>query len=125
MIIKQVGLAAITVSDLHKAKSFFVDMLGLKISTNAPEYGWLELVGTEGGSPLGVGQENPQHGSLKAGTNAIISLSVDNLVQAKQELEAKGVIFFGDIIEISGEAKMIFFADPDGNKFLLVENIRQ
>jgi predicted enzyme related to lactoylglutathione lyase len=50
-------------------------------------------------------------------------MTVDNIVATKKELEAKGVTFIDEIMEIAGHVKMVTFTDPDGNKFQLVEEL--
>ena len=50
--------------------------------------------------------------------NAHIALSVDDVAAARAELEAKGVGFFGEILD-SGVCHMAFFRDPDGNDLML------
>ena len=38
--------------------------------------------------------------------------------EARQELEAKGVVFNGEMLD-TGVCHMAFFADPDGNPMML------
>ena len=57
--------------------------------------------------------------------NAVLAMTVDDIVAAKKELEGKKVSFIGDIIEVPGYVKMATFADPDGNIFQLVQELGQ
>lgn len=124
MAIKKIELAWITVSDFSKAKSFFVDTLGLEIFSGSQEYNWLELRGKDGGMLLGVGASSDKaECAIKPGQNAVMAMTVDDIVTTKAELEAKGVVFHGDIIEVPGIVKMALFTDHDGNKFQLVQNL--
>jgi predicted enzyme related to lactoylglutathione lyase len=50
--------------------------------------------------------------------NAHPALHVDDVAAARAELEAKGVEFFGDILD-TGVCHMAFFTDPDGNDLML------
>jgi len=120
MTIKKIELAWITVGDLAKARKFLTDTVGLKVASSAQEYGWMELQGVEGGMLLGVGQANSQH-KERPGQNAVVTLTVDDIVASKKELESKGVQFDGDIMEVPGHVKMASFSDPDGNKFQLTQ----
>ena len=61
----------------------------------------------------------------KPGNNSVVTLTVTDIVESKAELEAKGVKFFGDIIEVPGHVKMATFADPDNNVFQLVQMLYQ
>lgn len=122
MNIKRMDMAWITVSDSKKAKEFFCDILGLKLTSEAPEYGWMELVGHEGGAALGIGQSCEETApDVKPGQNAVVTMTVDDIVAMKKMLESKGVKFLGDIIEVPGHVKMALFCDADNNKFQIVE----
>jgi len=116
-------LSWITASDLTKTKEFFTDTLGLKKTTDVAEYGWCEFLGQEGGMYLGVGQSRGAEDLVKPGQNAVVTMVVDDIMQAKTELESKGVRFLDEIIEVPGHVKMVTFQDFDGNKFQLVEEL--
>ncbi|HSW74178.1 MAG TPA: VOC family protein [Candidatus Limnocylindria bacterium] len=89
-MIKQMNLAWISVSDIKKAKEFFVNTLGMDIKSSAEEYGWLEVSGKEdGGMWLGIGQARPESAE-RAGMNAVVTMVVDDIVKAKADLTAKG-----------------------------------
>jgi predicted enzyme related to lactoylglutathione lyase len=121
MSIKRMDLAWISVSDIAKAKKFFVETLGMKLSSEAPEYGWMELQGHDGGTLLGVGAPHEEKPLVGPGYNAVMCMSVDNLEETMATLKAKGVEFIGEVIEVPGHVKMVFFADPDNNKFQLTQ----
>jgi predicted enzyme related to lactoylglutathione lyase len=121
MSVKRIDLSWITVSDFAQAKHFFVDILGFKIEVSAEEYSWMELVAPEGGMRLGVAGVQERDNYVKPGTNAIVTMVVDDLEKSVKTFTAQGVTFHGDIIEIPGHVKMIYFTDPDNNKFQLVE----
>lgn len=126
MAVKKIGLSWIMASDISKSKKFFADILGLQIGEgSSEEYGWLELIGKDGGSYLGVGHCNEQDDctDVNPGQNAVITFTVDNLEQSIEEFKAKGVEFIDEIVEIPGHVKMITFVDPDDNKFQLVEEL--
>ena len=121
MNVKSMDMAWISVKDPKKAKEFFRDILGLELRSEAEEYGWMEFVGKDGGAALGVGKECPESSDVKAGQNAVMTMTVDDIVACKKYLESKGVKFIGDIIEVPGHVKMALFADNDGNKFQIVQ----
>jgi len=122
MAIKKISLCWVTVSDMEKSKKFFIEQCGLKFSSGAPEHGWMEVVGQEGGMLLGVGQANPEY-DAKAGVNAVVTMTVDDIVASKKEMEAKGVQFIGDIMEVPGHVKMVTFVDSDNNTYQLVQEL--
>lgn len=117
MAIKKIELGWITVANLQNSKKFFTD-IGLDLKEIKEEWGWMELEGKEGGMRLGVGQANEQ---TKPGHNAVLTFTVDNLATTKREMEAKGIPFIGEVLEVPGQVKMATFTDPDGNQFQLVE----
>ncbi len=51
-------------------------------------------------------------------TTAPLALHVEDVAQARAELEARGVMFAGDIFD-TGVCHMAFLADPDGNAIIL------
>ena len=56
-------------------------------------------------------------GSLSPNANHI-ALHVDDVAEARAELERRGVSFMGDIFD-TGVCHMAFFSDPDGNALML------
>jgi predicted enzyme related to lactoylglutathione lyase len=113
MAVQSFDLAWISVSDVQKTKKFFTDTLGMNIVQDAPQYGWVELQGTTG-ARIGVGACGDQS-PLKPGMNAVISLTVDDLVAMKKVLEAKKVTILGVIVEVPDQVKLLLIQDPDGN----------
>lgn len=122
MAIKKISLCWISVSDSAKAKQFFHDTCGLEIADDASEHGWLEFVGEEGGMTLGVAIASEDKKET-VGINAVVTLTVDDIVATKKQMEQKGVRFIGDIMEVPGHVKLATFVDPDNNTFQLVEEI--
>jgi len=112
-------LAWITVSDFKKAIDFYTKILGMKLSTKSEEYEWAELEG-EGGAKVGLCTES-EHSPIKAGENAVMTFTVQNLETTKKSLENKGISLIGDIMTVPGEVKLQLFQDPDGNYGQLVE----
>lgn len=127
MAIKRMDLAWVTVRDFPKAKHFYQEVLGLTALSVDEENGWIELVGKDGGAVVGVAQTDDvpsedMHGAYPL-TGAVITFTVDDIAQTKKELEDQGVNFIGAIIEVPGHVKIIFFTDPEGNKFQLIEDL--
>ena len=57
------------------------------------------------------------------GGNAVLTWGVKDIEQAKAELESKHVRFDGDIRTIEGMVKLATFYDPDGNCYMLYQDI--
>ena len=120
MAIQSFDLAWIVVKDLQKSIQFYTEIVGMELKELHEEFGWAELSGSEGGARLGLSQENNKE-VLSAGQNAVITLSVKNLLTAKAEMEKKGASMVGDIMEIPHVVKLQMVKDLSGNFFQLVE----
>ncbi len=121
--VKSIDLAWITVSDSEKAKSLFVDVLGLTLHSEAPEYGWMELQGKDGGAMLGIGKSCDGY-SEKPGQNAIVTFTVDDVVAMHNVLKSNNVTILGEIMEVPGHVKLLMFSDADGNRYQLAQDLK-
>jgi len=119
MLVKKMGLPWITVSNLQKAKDFYVNVMGFEIVEENTNVKWLEV--KCGDSILGVWQAF-EGAPDKPGQNAVITFTVDNLENTKEVLEKQGMIFVNEIAEIPGVFRVMRYADQDGNKFQLYQN---
>lgn len=122
MAVREIGLCWIVVKDLKAAIKYYTEVVGLKLMENNAEYGWAELEGFEGGSRLGLAQENA-HDSMKAGKNAVVTFSVANIEKTKAEMVKKGAKCDGDILEVPGHVKMQTMIDADGNVFQICQTL--
>ena len=111
-------VANLAVKDLTRARRFYADTLGLKqIHAEGEEL----IVFKSGSSALNV------YRSEYAGTNRATAVTWtvgDDVERVVRELKAKGVQFehydmpdmrLEDDIHISGDMKVAWFKDPDGN----------
>jgi predicted enzyme related to lactoylglutathione lyase len=110
-LVKGVDFACVATADHEAACKFYEDVLGLKRSKS---WGSLPATEFETGSLTIVvadwtafGRENHPN------PNAIV-MHVDEVNDAKPELESRGVEFQTDVID-SGFCRQAYFADPDGN----------
>lgn len=120
MKVKEIGLSWIVVKNFKEAVKYYTDVVGLKLMEMNEEYGWAELEGYEGGSRLGIAQENPAE-SVKPGQNAIITFTVSDLEKTKEEMIKKGGKCEGSVLEVPGHVKMQTMMDNDGNRFQICE----
>ena len=119
-IAKGISMSCVTVSSLEETKRLFSDLLGLEVKEHTEEFKWMELQGEEG-ERIGFGE--PMGDGMKAGTNGVVSISVDNVDEARVFLESNDVQFLGKTVEIPGEVKLAMFADKDGNQYFLAEKL--
>lgn len=116
-----IQLGWIVVKDLKTAIDFYTKIVGLTLQEQDPKYGWAELSGPQG-ARLGLAQENP-HMDQKAGANAIMTVTVSDLEEARLHFLKRGAKLMGDVVEVPGHVKMQTFADPDGNVLQIVETL--
>ena len=124
MSIKNIGLAWIVVKDLKSAVKFYTEVVGLKLNEVHEQFGWAELSGHDGnGARLGIAQQSDME-NIKAGQNAVVTLTVQDIAKAKKDLSKKGAKMIGDVLEIPRQVKLQTLVDHDGNHLQLVEVLR-
>ena len=106
-------LVAVPVSDVDRAKSFYVDQAGFNADhdhTVSEEIRFVQLTppGSACSIALGQGITDAPPGSVKG-----LQMVVSDIQQARSELVGRGV----DVSEIQDFpwGSFLFFSDPDGN----------
>jgi predicted enzyme related to lactoylglutathione lyase len=115
-IVTGVDFVSVPTQDIERAVKFYGETLGLTRSVYVPERNYAEFetgtvtFGVVNPEAMGIGpfQPNANH----------FALHVDDVAEARKELEGRGVSFMGDIFD-TGVCHMAFFTDPDGNALLL------
>ncbi len=120
MSVKEIGLSWIVVKDIKAAVRYYTEVVGLDLLEFNEQFRWAELQGRDGGAILGIAQESPQE-QIKAGQNAVVTFTVDDIEKVKEEMVQKGAKAEGDILEVPGHVKMQTFIDAYGNRFQLCE----
>jgi len=111
--VEEVDFVSVLTQDMARAKQFYAETLGLPIETegeNDMEF-TLGQVTLDVFNPTSAGQEF-------APSPAGIAIRVADVAKAREELEAKGVQFDGEIVD-TGVCHFAFFKDPDGNQLML------
>ncbi|HVP03111.1 MAG TPA: VOC family protein [Solirubrobacteraceae bacterium] len=107
---------SVPTSDLERSVTFYRDTLGLRCSVHMPERNFAEFetgnltLNVNDPVKMGIGDLSPNRNH--------IALHVDDVAAARAALEERGVAFMGDVFD-TGVCHMAFFADPDGNLFML------
>ncbi len=114
-------LSWIVVKNIDEAIQFYTDVVGLTLKERSPEYGWAELSGPQG-CRLGICQECDEMGT-KAGSNAVVTITVKDLNAARVFFQQKGARLVGEVMEVPEHVKMQTFLDADGNMMQLVEKL--
>ncbi|MGF7228553.1 MAG: VOC family protein [Candidatus Saccharibacteria bacterium] len=119
MIIDTVKMIHMGVTDMDKAKAFYVDTLGC---TATSDYGqddkrWVSLSLPGGGTALNLTTflENLKPGTMK------IYFSTSDLQASYKALQEKGVALASEITE-EGWGTYFRLADPDGSTIMIVQS---
>ncbi len=113
--ITAVDFVSVPTRDLPAAMTFYGETLGLARSMYIEGKPFAEF---ETGS-LTLSVIEPDRMGLEYAPNRNhIALYVDDVEQARADLESRGVTFEGEIFD-TGVCHMAFFSDPDGNALML------
>src|SRR4029450_9563294 len=112
-------LVAVPVSDVDRAKAFYVDKVGFQADHDhqvSDELRFVQLTppGSACSIPLGPALTAPPPGSVKG-----LQLVVEEIQAARAELLERGVEV-GEVQEFPW-GKFVFFQDPDGNSWAVQE----
>ena len=122
----KLGPIQIFVSDLQKAKKWYTEVLGMKLVKEYPDFKCVLL--KLGKTEFDVGVPDPCWGEswdkVKVGGRTPIFFETDGIGKTVNKLKKKGVKFVEELSERPwGEMKAVF-ADPDGNEFNLIEELK-
>jgi catechol 2,3-dioxygenase-like lactoylglutathione lyase family enzyme len=96
--------------DAERSRSFYVETLGLRPDDNARFEFWV------GETCFGIWE--PEKMGMQFAPQKNAHPALHDVAAARAELEAKGVEFFGEILD-TGVCQMALFTDPDGNDLML------
>lgn len=116
-------LIPVPVSDVDRAKSFYVDKLGFAVDVDVTPVEGVRIVQlTPPGSACSIvlGRGLPEISDMPPGSIKSLHLVVKDAVAAGQDLASRGVSV-GDVDEHPQGIKYVRFTDPDGNSWLLQE----
>jgi catechol 2,3-dioxygenase-like lactoylglutathione lyase family enzyme len=116
-------LVPMPVTDVDRAKAFYVDKLGFTEDVDVrPTEGMRVVQLTPPGSACSIviGTGMPQISDMAPGSVRGVHLVVADIQQARAELAARGVEI-SDVQDVGGGVKYAWFSDPDGNSLTLQE----
>lgn len=112
---------ALKVKDLHASILWYQDVLGFRLLYRLDDMRWCELA-TE--TPrVNVGLSEVEDLGPRGG-GAVLTFGVEDIDAARRQLENRDVRFDGPTQTIQGLVKLAAFYDPDGNPFMLSENLQ-
>lgn len=114
MKIKGIGFVAVPVTDVKRARSFYEEVLGLKVSDEMMDGKWIEY--SVGAETLAIANVSPRWTPSDQGTGA--ALEVENFAEAIDRLKDRRVSFAAEPFE-SPCCQMAIVQDPDGNKLMI------
>jgi catechol 2,3-dioxygenase-like lactoylglutathione lyase family enzyme len=119
-MITQIGLHTVVVKDLRKALKFYRDTLGLPVAFYSKKLKWLTFDGSHHGVLSLTVPWNKQSKKL-VGARTGISFFVDDMETTYRELKQKKVRFHLAPRKEKWGGILANFADPDGNRFFLLQ----
>jgi predicted enzyme related to lactoylglutathione lyase len=114
MKIKAIGFVGIPVTDVKRAREFYEDVLGLKLSEEMMGGRWIEY--TVGDDTLAIANVGEQWAPSDQGTGA--ALEVEDFDDAIKRLKDRHVRFAAEPFETPC-CHMAVVQDPDGNKLII------
>jgi catechol 2,3-dioxygenase-like lactoylglutathione lyase family enzyme len=122
-VVNKLMMFSMAVSDMRKAKAFYVEKLGFKVATDYrkdDDNWWVSLTLPEGGASitLTTAHENMKPGTLK------LYFATSDVAAADRELSAKGAKVNevkNDLFGPGSGVKWFNLEDPDRNQVLLAQ----
>lgn len=111
-MVTKVDFIGVPSQDAERSRQFYVETLGLRPDANARFEAWA------GDTCFGIWEPERFGMQFSPQKNGHPALHVDDVAEARRELEGKGVEFMGEILD-TGVCHMAFFTDPDGNDLML------
>ena len=108
-------LVGVPVSDVDRAKTFYVDQVGFNLDHDhaiSEDVRFVQLTPPGSACSIAIGKGLTQ---LTPGTLDNLQVVVGDVHQARSELASRGV----DVSEVDVQpwGSFVFFSDPDGNKW--------
>lgn len=120
--VTQVGTVMVPVSNQDQALEFYLDKLGFEKRTDTP-YGegerWVEVAPP--GAATTIALVPPREGE-STGIETRVAFTTEDAETGHASLKARGVEVDATVMRMGGPVPpMFFFRDPDGNRFVIVE----
>jgi len=112
-VIKDIAFTGSSVTDMKRARAFYEDVLGLKLSEEMAGGKWIEY--QAGNGTFAITNIDPQ---TPGGLGTAIAFEVDDIDATVRELKQSGAKFLFD----KSETPVCWIAivyDPDGNKVVI------
>lgn len=122
MGIERLGMAIVFVDDYPRMKTWYADVLGLKVTDEHDEGQWATLAFAQSGAEIAI------HGGLPVGraqglAPVVLSIEVSDIEGVVADLKGKGVEFKKDVRLIQEQVKAADLVDPEGNLLQVYEPV--
>jgi CreA protein len=111
---------SVNVSNFDAAVEWYGKALGFELVYRLDEYGWGEVQTPLQGITIGLGQTE----ELKQG-GTVPTFVVKDIDAARKHLESLDTRFDGETYQIGDMVKLATFYDPDGNAWMLAEQLNR
>lgn len=111
---------SISVRNIETSKRWYAEVLGFQHLYTSEDMGWCELATVMPG--INIGLSEVEHHEFNG--SIVLSFGVKDMDQAIEHLKRYGTKFDGDVYGMEGVVKLVRFRDPDGNLFMLSENVK-
>jgi catechol 2,3-dioxygenase-like lactoylglutathione lyase family enzyme len=125
-VVNKFMMLSLNVSDMPKARAFYADKLGLKITTDYridDNNWWVSLIASEGGVTITLARASASPENIKPGTMALY-FETSDIAAAHKELTGDGLQvndIQNDLFGPGSGVKFFNLKDPDGNLVHLVQ----
>lgn len=116
-------LVPVPVTDIDRAKAFYADQVGFAVDVDmapGPGMRFVQLTPPGSACSILIGTGMGDFTDMIPGTQKALHLVVPDLAQARDDLLGRAVDV-GDVAEVGGGVKYVWFSDPDGNSWALQE----
>ncbi len=123
MLDMKLELVPVPVSDVDRAKAFYVDQVGFNLDHDVQASDTMRVVQlTPPGSACSIviGTGMGEISDMQPGTVKGLHLVVADIRKTRELLAGRGVAM-GEVVEYPGGIKYAGFSDPDGNSWTLQE----
>ncbi len=120
-LVNKFTMVSIVVSDMKKAKEFYVEKLGLAVATDYrrnDDNWWVTLTFPGGGASITLARSSTTHNEPPKPDTIGFYFSTSDVAAAHRELNEKGVTTSevrDDLYGPGSGVKFLQFQDPDGN----------
>lgn len=120
--VNQLSMVSIVVSDMKRAKEFYVEKLGLTVATDYRRNDnnwWVTLTFPSGGASITLARSSTTHNEPPKPDTISFYFSTSDIAAAHKELNEKGVNtgeVRDDLYGPGSGVKFLQFKDPDGNQ---------